>query len=375
VPGTWTDELLDGMRGAGDPVVDAAISEVYTLGQEQPVRDILHDFDENDDAVPAGLPPLLTAYFEQAAELPAWADLDRLEHAGEVFGLYAPEVVTCLFCYSLPICYACANGAQVLFRSQRLTNTVGIRIGETAQFVIDVMQPHTFSPEGRGRRSTQKIRLLHATIRHHLSQAEDWRPQWGLPINQEDFAGTLGSFSTAVILGLDRLGIELSPSERDDYFHLWRVVGEMLGLDERLNPDNFDDGKLLLDRILARQWASSDAGRTIAAALVKFMQDRVPVLGGLPASLVRHLAGEECADILGIDRANWTELGIELASEAAWLLKRLTGENPVEAKLASELGRFMLDAGLRASNMGGRFVWRVPTGLTDQPAQAPGGAA
>jgi hypothetical protein len=359
----WTDEFMDGMRLVGDRVVDDAISEVYDLGVQDRVRDILHDFDENMELVPAGLPPLLTAYFEQAATLPPWADPVRMERGNKLLGAYAPHVITCLMCYSLPICYACDKGVQVLYRSTRLTDDVFRRIGETAQFVVDAMQPYAFGPGGRGRRSAQKIRLLHTTIRHHVSRLDDWDPAFGVPINQEDLAGTLGSFSTAVILGLGKLGVRLTPEECEDYFHVWRVIGDMLGLVEPLNPDNFADGRDLLDLITTRQWSSSVAGTTLSDALLGFMQRPLEGLEGLPPSLLRHLAGDECADILGVPPADWTALGIELASSLTWFVKEMTNEDHVQSKLASHLGLSLLNAGLRLTNRGERYVWRVPTGL------------
>jgi hypothetical protein len=363
----WTDAFLDSMRRVGDPTVDAAIAEVYNLHLEDRVRMILRDFDENSEPVPPNLPPLLTQYFQDACTLPDWADPTVLARGKAIFGRYAPHVVVTLLCSSLPMCYAAASGVQVLYRSQRLTGDIFRRIGETAQFVVDAMQEDSFTPAGRGRRSAQKIRLLHTTIRHHLSGAPDWNPAWGTPINQEDLSGTLFSFSVQVLRGLDTFGLEVSQQERDDYFHIWRVIGHLLGVDDRLNPAEYEDGAALMDTILARQWAPSVEGQAMMKALIDYMKRALPgpALDGLPASLVRELAGDQCADILAVDKANWTKLALEADSILTSAISEVTGHDKTVQILASELGMLALQGGLRIAGGGRRFQWRVPTGLTD----------
>src|SRR3970282_702908 len=113
----------------------------------------------------------------------------------DFFDRHWPMIVMFLFCAALPNAYAAHRGAQVLYLTNRLTERVERRIFETAQFVLDVMSPEGLSSSGRGIRSAQKVRLIHAAIRqhilHHPKWRERWDMEWGLPINQEDLAGTL----------------------------------------------------------------------------------------------------------------------------------------------------------------------------------------
>ncbi|MEU9379280.1 hypothetical protein AB0D94_36765 [Streptomyces sp. NPDC048255] len=161
----WTDELLDPQRKAGDPLADTAIEEIYALGRQDEVRQSLLARDNNTGAVPAELPPRLQEYFARSAELPAWADQALIARGQGLLGRYQGHIVTTLLCGSLPLCYSCADGAQVLYRSTRLTQGVFRRLMETAQFVVDVLETGGLGPQGRGVSSAQKIRLLHATMR------------------------------------------------------------------------------------------------------------------------------------------------------------------------------------------------------------------
>ncbi|SDZ24892.1 hypothetical protein SAMN05216215_105414 [Saccharopolyspora shandongensis] len=363
----WTDDLLDRMRGAGDPGADDAIAEVYAAGQAEPVRQALLGFGRNEQAIPDGLPPKLRDYFDRSSVLPDWADPARMERGNDLLGRYEPHVLSTLLCGSLPLCYACANGVQVLHRSQRLTGQVYRRLVETSQFVVDVLDEGGLGADGRGVRSAQKIRLLHATMRYHVSSLGDWDNNGGIPINQEDLAGTLLSFAVVIPLGLQRLGVELPARDRDDFFHIWRVIGHVLGVDERLNPSDFDSAVVLKDRILERQQAPSEAGREMTKALLDFIREVLPgpAFAGVGPSLMRHLAGDRTADILAVPPADWTSLGIQLQSGLSFGYGKTGDKVPLAGKLASEFGRVALKEGLRMTNKGRRYEWQVPTGLTE----------
>lgn len=358
----WTDALPDSARLEGDPIADEAIAEAFALGQVGRVNDLIAEFDENSEAVPPGLPPLLSTYFRQTSDLPDWADPVALERGSELWGRYAPHMVTILHCYSLPACYACAKGAEVLNRSVRMHGQVSRRIMETAQFLNDVVDKGGLGPRGRGFRSAQKIRLLHATIRHFLGDRQDWNEEvLGLPINQEDLVGTMCTFAVVVPEGLVKLGVDLSDQDREGFFHLWCVVGHLLGVNARLIPEDFADGKALLDTIMARQSAPSEAGQRLAKALIEYMQNMTgPALAGAAPTMVRHLAGDEIADILAVPQGDWTSLAIQLQSGGSLAYGRAGDTSELVAELSSRVGALFLKTAVKASNRGNRYDWTIP---------------
>lgn len=360
--GRWTDEFLESMRLEGDPVADAAIAEAFELGRVARVNELLAEFHHNNDAVPGGLPPRLRDFFQDMSALPGWADPVRIERGNDLFGRYAGHLVSILHCYSLPACYGAAKGAEVLYRSKRIHGQVSRRIMETAQFLIDALDEEGLGRQGRGRRSAQKIRLLHATIRHFLRHRDDWDMGLGLPINQEDLAGTMCSFSVLIPRGLAKLGVDLPRQDRDDFFHLWSVIGHLIGVDERLMPRDFEDGEALIDKILDRQWAPSEAGRVITKALVDYLQDMLPgpALDGAPPTLIRYLAGDHVADILAVPPADWTSLALQLQSGASFGYGKIGDTSALAAKLSSQLGLVLLKGSVRMSNWGNRYDWTIP---------------
>jgi hypothetical protein len=362
----WTDDLMDRMRGIGDSLADDAIAETYALGKEDLVRRALLEFDGNDESIPTGLPAQVQRYFEVTSVLPDWADAALMDRGRTLLGRYEPQVLSTLLCYSLPLCYGCGAGAQVLGLSQRLTSGVYRRLVETSQFVVDVLDKDGFGAGGRGLRSAQKIRLLHATMRYHIAGKDEWDPAWGVPVNQEDLAGTLMSFSVVIPRGLERLGIDVPEQDRDAFFHIWRVIGHVMGVDERLNPAGFDGGAALMDTILQRQQRSSEAGIALTKGVLDFIREVLPgpVFAGLGPSLIRHLAGDPAADLVAVPPADFSQLAVKLGTVPSFGSGKAVDTVPLAAKAAGELGAVVLKNGLRLTNKGRRYEWQVPTGLT-----------
>jgi hypothetical protein len=57
---------------------------------------------------------LLDSYIEASGTLPEWADVSLIAKGERFFELYGPEIFMLLNVSSLPMCYCCGNGAQVL---------------------------------------------------------------------------------------------------------------------------------------------------------------------------------------------------------------------------------------------------------------------
>ena len=363
----WTDPFLDSMRQTGDPPADAVVAELFAGGATvvQAVNYLMRDLVENDDLPSRALPQHVRDYF-QACSLPAWADPARLALGVDVFQRFGPLVILLLNAYSLPLCYAGRKGVQVLARSERLHSNPKRRIIETAQMIIDVMSPGGLDPASRGAglRSAQKVRLMHATIRHLVGEDPSWDPAFDLPINQEDLAGTLCAFSTAVLDGLARLDVDLSRAEIDAYMHTWNVVGHVMGVREELLPANFAEGRALSDRIAERCFEACPEGQMMNRALLEMMAEMVPgtALDGVPAQFVRHFVGDAVADMLAVpDRGEspllraWQVFG-RVSDDA-------TDRSLVVRQLARRFSGLFID-GLMLANRGGqRLPFNIPTEL------------
>src|ERR1700683_1591124 len=306
----WNDAMLDAMRLTGDAAADVIIKNLFADGEAEATQAFrtLASLADNDAPVPSSMPPAMRDFLEITARQPL-PDPSRIEAAQNLFTDHGPEILTTLGCYALPDAYAARKGVKVLHRTAYLTKRPTQRLFRTMQMVVDVMGPGGLGPHGRGISTAQKVRLFHATIRYQIENdlIDKWDyASYGLPINQEDLAGTLLTFSFLAIDGLRKLGANISSEAAGAFFDAWCAVGRIMGVLPELIPDNLEQAAQLKDIIRGRQFAPSDEGRDMTRALVATLEEISPRgLKGVPVGLMRLFIEAEIAEYLGIPQSEF----------------------------------------------------------------------
>jgi squalene cyclase len=306
-PPTWSKSALRAMRAVGDRTADDVIHSIVRNNETSIVRQLMGTMMRSDEPIPAGLPAAARAYFQQTEALPSWADKGLIARGQRVFTDHGWLMAAGLFCTSLPQAYCAANGARVLTETQGMTRHVRHRILETAQFLFDVCSEGGLEPGARGIRSAQKVRLMHGMIRHLVLMKGEWDVQsFGVPVNQEDYAGTLMTFSAVLLDAVEKGGVQLSSADQEAYLHLWKVVGHILGVHEKLIPVDVADARALMEAIREDQWAESAEGKLLAWDLVQSMDDSVPGqrIDNLPVALIRFFSPPKVPVILDLPEAS-----------------------------------------------------------------------
>jgi hypothetical protein len=376
----WSDELLNGMRMRGDPIADGTIADLVGSGATNAVNELMRTLVFNEQLPPAGLPEGIRRYLDETDDLP-FLDPEQVRLGQEVFELYGSEVLMALGLYSTPAAYAARRGAQVLHRTAYFENRTMSRIWETTQFVVDVLTRGGLAAGGMGVRTAQKVRLMHAAIRHQLvsDPARPWDfADLGVPINQEDMAGTLMEFSCVVLEGLDRMGIALAPRQKEAVFQTWRAVGRIIGVTEELIPDNLDDARVLTRKIAQRQIAESLEGRQLTAALVAGMQTTMPppLHGFIPSAMRFFLendpfTGKDVAAILAVPPADWTERLVAFAGGLADIAGGIAGHHQLAAQALRAFKVHYVNRLLVSERGPGRPSFRIPAYLQDLWKETP----
>ncbi len=358
----WGNQQLNEMRERGDPKADAVIASVFSSGETGAVNALMQSIFRTDAPIPNAMPDVAEKYFEDTA-LPSFADPVKIAIAQQLFTRAGWQVAAGLFCSSLPQAYAAAHGAHVITQTQGMTKHVKQRVFETAQFVFDVMDEDALSPNGRGVRTIQKVRLMHAAVRHLLNSQEWDEKKFGVPINQEDLAGTLMTFSVVTFDALKRLGVEVTPDEGEAWLHAWKVVGDLLGVSDALLPRDVSDAEELMEAIRDRQWARGEDGVELIKPLIETMQAYFPgdAFDGLPTALVRTLAGDHCADLLGLPQADWTRSLISVGTTVDQLLGGGTGD--LSARLVAHVSHQLMEGIVMVERDGKQAKFRIPTAL------------
>jgi hypothetical protein len=303
----WTNEFLDQKRTEADPLADDVLKKLIQSNGLEASRKLFDKLIRNIDLPVDDLPDEIQDFMEATLELPDWLSEEDLDRSNAFFVDHGPKLLLLLYFKSLPLLYSDAKGAEVLVKTSRLTHSntsmeiFTRRIAETGQFLLNVMANDNFKVNKMAINSIRKVRLIHAAIRQFI--APGWDEQaLGKPINQEDMALTLMSFSVSMIDGLEQLLVDEKDHLIHAYFERWRAIGVLLGVSEDLIPQNIDDGRLLLNIIVSRQSAASESGQLLTKALVEFSKKTIPgkIFDVTPEALIIYFSGREMAEHLGL---------------------------------------------------------------------------
>ncbi len=277
------------MRHRTDPVADRAAEALFQSHNIRGVTKFLDFLARNDSSVEVpldgfSLPQGLKDYFNDLSHFQfTEKEKELFDRVSDTFELFGPLIAANLAVRSLLKQYAATKATNVLRITTLLTDFTDRRVTETFQFVLDVMQKGWYLPTGRGIRSIQKLRLIHALIRHRIKHGMTsetqgkWDMAWGEPINQEDMIFANQTFSCEVLEGLQQVGIELSEEQREDYFSAWVLIGKALGVDPSLEASNFAEGAALQQQIYDRQFTLPNHNAPpLAKALVKWLDNVIP---------------------------------------------------------------------------------------------------
>jgi hypothetical protein len=373
----WTDALLDRMRQLGDPLADGPVAAVLERGGVDAVNAMMQTLVRVDQPVPEEMPDEIRAYLVETLLLPDWADMGKIKRGQQLFETWGLEIACCLFCASLPSAYAAAKGVKVLYLTARLDTDARRRVMETGQFLIDVANVGGLDENGKGRRAIQRVRLMHAAVRHLIKARNEltpgmWHPDWGTPINQEDLAGTRMSFSYVFSEPMRRLGVRVPAKDVEAYLHLWNVIGHLLGVRDELLVHDIADATALVDTIRRRQFEASLEGQELTRALLDLMDELTPVhrLDGTISPLIRHLIGDETADLLLIPKSDLADHLGPSARIANWFFVHVLGQierdlprYQLASRMAAPFGRDLLDTGLKLERGGDRAPFDIPDHL------------
>ena len=235
-PSKWSDDqFLDSLRLLGDGLADGCLDRLIATGNDSDFHGVFRHLNSNDGPLPENLPEALRDFFEHT-KLPPEIDGQPIDHAqvargSAVFLRHALPSALILLAKSLPAGYAAPNLALILSLSDNLNRRPYRRLMGVLQLLVNLSGKANFTHGGSGLITAQKLRLLHAGVRHLVPKhLPDYREKYQVPSNLEDMLGTIMGFSLLVIDGLAELGHALPPEDAEDFYYLWRVFAILMGI-------------------------------------------------------------------------------------------------------------------------------------------------
>ncbi|WP_433715958.1 oxygenase MpaB family protein [Nocardia sp. CA-084685] len=361
---TYTETSLDALRQYGDEIADVTVTTMFERGEVGKFNTLMRYVSTVGAPLPDGLPDVARDYLHETSTPPAWVDWDEMEKARQFFIDNNVHISTALSFAAMPACYVLPPVAKLLSATHSLEYP-SKRMAETGQFTVYLMQPDAFEAGSRFIPAVQKVRLLHAAIRHHLYQENRWDTDtFGTPICQEDMIGGQMLFSLLVLDSLHRLNIHMSVDGAEAYFYAWRVVGAMLGVDQRHAPQDADSARQFHDLYMTRHMGPSDEGVRLTRQLIDLYEDVVPgtFFDPIVSALIRYLIGDTCADWLQVPRTAW-DTAVKTAPTLLGILETIEDKSPMGAWALDRLGHFTTLFELSSLTRGRVMHYAIPDHL------------
>ncbi len=315
---------LSKYRALGDKEADAVIDQIVEQNGIAYLRQLMSFLSDYQNLSFQNQSPILQAFLSANTSLPTFYDKKKLIRATDFYQENQQNIGLILGLYSLPYCYLGADGARVLYLSERIRKDTYKRLLETGNFLKAVMNYDNWQSE-RMLTICLKVRLLHATIRYFTIHSKQWDLAWGYPINQEDMLGTNLAFSLVVLRGMGKLGYSVDKSYEDAYINTWNVIGFLLGVKQEIMPSNYLEA-VKIDKLIAeRQFKESVEGQELTKSLVQVIRSFAPseITANLLQSQSRMLLGEKYAKMLGIAETNIPNTLLKVYNTTSVLMSKI----------------------------------------------------
>lgn len=269
----WDGIDLESLRQVMDKPSDDAVAAVFESKSMDHLRTILIDLAKNDSVISSELPKPMHDFIQSELNFSFSAeDIGLFNQTHEIWKKNGMKFVFILFFRALPYTYMAEKPANVLRMTKLLIEQPERRIFETAQFVFDVMDKNWWEPDKRGILTALKVRIMHSSMRHVIldnKDGEKWNDNWGKPISQEDLVATNQVFSLEFFKGMTMLGDSLNEKEQKAWFHTWKTIGKIMGVQDNLISKDVNEAWNLQHQVYAHLFKEKTvAGIPLTKALV-----------------------------------------------------------------------------------------------------------
>lgn len=315
----YLNPSLDKLRLIQDPIADQAVRILIQFPEN---ISLINNWKEIPSVYPRDFHPELVVFFDFYKSMSLNVPNKIIERGQEFFDKKGDLYLAMLGFYSLPYCYAFADGAQVLVRSKRILDSIGERLGETGTFIMEIFKPGAFLSSNKAFLVCAKVRLIHAFSRYFVEKyGVDWNSDFGKPINQEDMIGTNLAFSLIVLRGWRKLGYKVTSEDTDLVLNYWNWIGNLMGIQTEYWPSNSKEAFELEKSIRNRHLRTSQAGISLINALKNYYQKTIPdpLIASQTASLLVFFLGKEASKALNL------KSNIKISGDLLGLIFRLSG--------------------------------------------------
>ena len=290
----------------GDPIADAAIAELNSLGRDESARLIKRGIEAEDPTGLCDVPPATRRFFESCAEVPDWVDYGSFIPGCRLFHRHTRLVLAGMVGGTLVEGFT-TNIAKSFFLTGRLRDKGQRRLRQNNRHMLEIFMPGGLERMGDGWMHSIRVRLVHAKVRTLLQQSDEWdTEELGTPVSAANLGFAIAAFSARLLRHIKKLGASYSREERESFMAVWRYSGYLMGIPESILYDTEKSALRLFEVGRVIEPPPSMESIVLASSLI----NSAPLFAGLTeaperrrladyiAQISRALIGDETADQL-----------------------------------------------------------------------------
>ena len=217
----------------GDPEADYVIERLAPLGQEESRRLIRAGMNK-DESVLRDAPSYLRDFFKSMEEPPDWVDFSSHIYGIRMFHRNSHLVLGAFVGGTLIEGFSTNIGLS-FYITGRLRDQGVRRLQQNNRQMVEIFMPGGLDRDGDGWKLSERVRLVHAQVRHLLNNSPEWDAEaWGTPLSAAHMGFAISAFSARLVNHLKNLGASFDDDERASFIQIWRYCGYLMGIPESI---------------------------------------------------------------------------------------------------------------------------------------------
>jgi len=201
---------------------------------------------------------------------PSWLDWDKIAQGIELSQRSGLSGLIVLRDYVLMGGYESSAINKPLIFTGALKKGAVKRLTETVTFWVDITGNNALRKGHIGIEAILLTRCIHSYARLNILRQGQWETEkWGIPLNTWDMLATNLGFSLVYLTGLKRMKFNILRSEIEGLFHVWKFVGNLLGIPLHLLPDTEEEAIEALYYWTMTQQSGDQDSLALAKALME----------------------------------------------------------------------------------------------------------
>ena len=271
----------------GDPLGEAMTEDLAEFSVEESSRLVEAAMNDEGGEALGNAPASLREFFRDAEAQPDWLDYSAFAPGVRMFHRNS-QLILAAFVAGVLIEGFTTNIAKSFLITGRVRDQGTRRLGQNNRHMMEIFLPGGLYRDGDGWKLSVRIRIVHARLRHLLSNSEEWDAEaWGAPISAAHLGYAISAFSARLLKHMKTLGASYNDEEYRSFMGVWRYSGYLMGIPETILFHDADEALELYEIGLICEPDSPTESVVMAHSLV----NSAPLIAGMTdPDDRRHLA-------------------------------------------------------------------------------------